>query len=72
MSETRLHTLRMLARRFKRYGLSAAWLRAEAEAGRIPCLRAGRRMLFDADAVEAVLIQRAAQEAAKGSADARE
>lgn len=71
MSETRLHTLRMLARRFKRFGLSAAWLKSEAEAGRIPCLKAGRRMLFDADAVEAVLIQRAVQEA-KGSADAHE
>lgn len=71
MSESRLHTLRTLAQRFKRYGLSAAWLKAEAEAGRIPCLKAGRRMLFDADAVEAALVQRAAQEA-KGSADDHE
>lgn len=60
MSKTRLYTLRMLAQRFKRYGLSAAWLKAEAEAGRIPYLKAGRRMLFDAEAVEAVLIRRAA------------
>lgn len=51
----------MLARHFKRYGLSAAWLKAEVEAGRIPCLKAGRRLLFDADAVEAALIKRAAQ-----------
>ena len=71
MSETRLYTLRMLAERFKRYGLSVAWLKSEAEAGRIPCLKAGRRLLFDADAVETALIQRAAQEA-KGITHARE
>ena len=71
MSETRLHTLRMLARRFRRYGLSAAWLKAEAEARRIPCLKAGRRLLFDADAVEAALIQHAARKA-KGGTDAYE
>jgi hypothetical protein len=52
----------MLAERFKRHGLSAAWLKDQAEAGEIPCLRGGRRLLFDADAVEAVLIERAAQE----------
>ena len=61
MNERQLHTLRMVARRFKRYGLSVAWLKAEAEAGRIPCLKAGRRMLFDAEAVENVLIRRAAE-----------
>ena len=59
MSEHALHTLRMLAQRFKRYGLTFDWLRAEAEAGRIPCLKAGRRLLFDPEAVEAVLLQRA-------------
>lgn len=62
MSETRLQTLRMLAQRFKRYRLSAAWLKAEAEAGRIPSLKAGRRLLFDAEAVEAALIRRASEE----------
>lgn len=50
--------LRQLARRF---GLSSIWLREEAEAGRIPCLRAGRTLLFDADAVEAALLARARQ-----------
>ena len=67
MNERQLHTLRMLARRFTRYGLSVAWLKAEAEAGRIPCLRAGRRMLFDAEAVETVLIRRAAERRKGGS-----
>jgi len=61
----------MLAQRCRRYGLSAAWLRAEAEAGRIPVLRAGRRLLFDVAAVEAELIRRAA-DGRKGSADEHE
>lgn len=56
-----LHTLRMLARRFKRYGISMAWLQTEAEAGRIPCFRAGRRVLFDPEAVECALLERASQ-----------
>ena len=56
-----LHTLRMLGRRFKRFGLSVAWLQAEAEAGRIPCFKAGRRLLFDPEAVECALLQRAGQ-----------
>ena len=48
MSTSDLLTLRMLAQRFKRYGLTIAWFRAEAEAERIPSFRAGRRLLFDA------------------------
>jgi hypothetical protein len=34
------------------------WLRAEAEAGRIPHLRAGKVHLFDLDLVEKLLIER--------------
>jgi hypothetical protein len=37
----------------------AAWLRAEAEAGRLPHLRAGKSILFDVDLVERLLIERA-------------
>lgn len=59
MNDQRLCTLRDLAQRFRRYGLSMAWLRREAEAGRIPSFRAGRRLLFDPDAVNAALIERA-------------
>lgn len=61
MLQTRLCNVRMLAERLRRFRLSVSWLKAEAEAGRIPCLRAGRRLLFDADAVEAALLRRAAQ-----------
>lgn len=58
-NEHHLCTLRDLAQRFRRYGLSMAWLRREAKAGRIPSFQAGRRLLFDPEAVEAALIQRA-------------
>jgi hypothetical protein len=37
------------------------WLRAEAEAGRIPCLRADKQFLCDFAAVEAALLERARQ-----------
>ena len=59
VAEEQLYDLRMLARRFRRLGLSAAWLKAEADAGRIPCLRARQRLLFDPEAVERALIARA-------------
>lgn len=42
-----------------RFGVPSNWLRAEAIAGRIPCLKAGRRMLFNAAAVETELAARA-------------
>lgn len=66
MGVKKLHTLRMLAERFRRYGLSANWLKAEATAGRIPCFKAGRRLLFDPDAVEQTLIARAQQQVQEG------
>jgi hypothetical protein len=40
--------------------LSAKWLKGEAIAGRLPCLRVGRRLLFNPIAVEAALALRAA------------
>jgi hypothetical protein len=39
--------------------LPAAWLKAEARAGRIPCLRVGRRLMFDMAAVLRALAQSA-------------
>ena len=41
-------------------GLPREWLRREALGGRIPCLRVGRKLLFNAAAVEAALAERAA------------
>ena len=54
---TQLVSVRGLANRLR---LPVAWLKAEAEAGRIPSLRAGRRLLFNATAVERALLDRAA------------
>jgi hypothetical protein len=40
--------------------LPREWLRAEALAGRLPCLRVGRKLLFNLSAVERELAERAA------------
>ncbi len=45
----------------KRLCLTTTWLKAEAEAGRLPHLRAGRRVLFNVDAVQQHLLHRAAK-----------
>jgi hypothetical protein len=42
-------------------GVPKQWLRDEADAERVPCLRAGDRYLFAPSAVERVLAERAAQ-----------
>ena len=49
----------------RRLGLPAAWLRAEADAGSIPSLRAGRRLMFNPEDVERVLSKRAWQSGGK-------
>ncbi len=42
----------------ERTGLPAAWLKREADAGRLPCIRAGRRRMFDLGAVLSALAER--------------
>jgi hypothetical protein len=49
-----------LHRAARRIGVTSRWLRAEADAGRVPCLRAGNRYLFDLEAVGRELSRRAA------------
>jgi hypothetical protein len=44
-------------------GVTPRWLRAEAEAGRLPHLPADKTILFDADLVERLLAERARQPA---------
>lgn len=51
-----------LARMARRADVSPRWLRAEAEAGRVPCLRADAKLLFNPDAVLRILADRAATE----------
>lgn len=57
-SENTLTNLAGLARRLR---LPMDWLRTEADAGRLPCLKVGRRRLFNLGAVEAALAERAAR-----------
>ena len=47
-----------LAELSDRTGLSMRWLRREADARRIPCIRAGRRRMFNLDAVLKALAAR--------------
>ena len=63
--QQQLLTLPALARRLS---LPTTWLKAEAAAGRIPSLQAGRRVLFNAEAVENCLVQRAAATPEGGAA----
>ncbi len=46
----------------RRLRVPVTWLRVEAEAGRIPHLRAGKVLLFDPDTVEHLLAERARRE----------
>ena len=48
-----------LPRAARRLGVSARWLKLEAAAGRVPCLRADSRYLFDIDTVIQALRPRA-------------
>jgi hypothetical protein len=47
-------------------GVPAAWLKAEAQAARVPHLKVGRRILFNVARVERALLDRC--EVAEGSA----
>jgi excisionase family DNA binding protein len=53
-----LLSLPALAEVFK---LPDSWIKAEADAGRIPHLKIGKRYRFNRDAVERALAERAAQ-----------
>jgi hypothetical protein len=53
--DAKLLTLHELA---ERTGLPAAWLKREADAGRLPCIRAGRMRMFDLAAVLKALADR--------------
>lgn len=43
------------------FRLPARWVKDEALAGRLPVLKVGRRLLFDIDAVERALVERAGE-----------
>jgi hypothetical protein len=46
----------------RRLRVPVKWLREEAEAGRVPHLKAGKALLFDPETVERVLLERAKRE----------
>ena len=51
-----------LARMARRLGVTQEWLRDQADAGNVPCLRAGKRYLFNAVAVREALAAEAAKQ----------
>lgn len=59
-----------LARMARRIGVTQDWLRTEADTGRVPCLKAGKRYLFNAAAVQEALAAKAAASTLQGVADA--
>ena len=63
MNEQRLQPLRSAARAL---GVPTTWLSGEADSGRVPCLRAGSRYLFNVAAVERALLERAGPAGTKG------
>jgi len=54
-------TLVTLGHMARKLGVRTSWLRSEAEAGRIPHLRAGDRLLFVPDVIVSLLAERASQ-----------
>jgi len=55
-TENKLLPLFAMARRLH---VPNKWLRTEAEAGRLPCLIAGKQILFNPAIVEPLIIERA-------------
>ncbi len=50
-----------LTRMARRLGVTQEWLRNQADTGKVPCLLAGNRHLFNPVAVEETLAAKAAQ-----------
>jgi excisionase family DNA binding protein len=55
-ADPKLLTTPFMARRLR---VPVGWLRDEADAGRIPSVKAGRVFLFSPEAVESALLERA-------------
>ena len=50
-----------LSRMARRLGVTQQWLRDQSDAGKIPCLKAGNRHLFNPVAVQEALAAKAAR-----------
>lgn len=55
-----------MARMARRIGVTQQWLQEQADAGNVPCLKAGKRYLFNAVAVQEALAAKAANRASSG------
>lgn len=55
----------------RRLRVPATWLRAEADAGRIPHLRAGSALLFDPETVERIVFDRLRESSTRAKGVAR-
>jgi len=53
--------LLILPRAARRLGVPVRWLREQADAGKVPCLRAGARYLFALEALQTALTKQAAE-----------
>jgi excisionase family DNA binding protein len=56
-----MNDLLSLSRLARRLGITQQWLRDQADAGKIPCLKAGNRYLFNPLAVQEALAVKAAR-----------
>lgn len=65
-----MNDLLSLSRMARRLGVTQQWLRNQADAGKIPCLKAGKRYLFNPVAVQESLAAKAAR-TRQGGNDAR-
>ena len=61
MSDLKQPKLLPLFAMARRLHVPNKWLRQEAESGRIPCLAAGRQILFNPEVVESLLVERASK-----------
>ena len=59
-----------LSRMSRRLGVTQQWLREQAEARKVPCLKAGKRYLFNPVAVQEALVAKATHVAASEASNA--
>ena len=66
MENNTMSELLTLQRMARRLGVTVRWLKNEAEAERVPCLRAESRFLFDPQTVTLALAERIRQKRIAG------
>ena len=64
-----MNELLSLSRLARRLGVTRQWLRSQADAGEIPCIKAGNRYLFSLVAVQEALAAKASLWTQQGGDD---